>query len=264
MLDVHPPHEAAHSWKDFLIHIATITIGLLIAISLEQTVEFFHHRHEVAETREALRIEREDNRQAFTSGMVEFHRQTAALINNLVVLQYLQQHPGTPQEKLPGILVWHAVRTKFSDSAWKTAQQSNVTALMPQQEVRTYALLYDRIDKVGEAFDQIWPAIVQARLYSVLDPDPTHLTSQQVAAEIELTNTALARVFTQSSALVQLGMVDPGFTPAPSPHEINALMRVSETEENPALAAAIATTNSRLPAASQLPIPSSPPPPKQP
>jgi len=29
MLDVHPPHEAAHSWKDFFIHIATIhEIGL--------------------------------------------------------------------------------------------------------------------------------------------------------------------------------------------------------------------------------------------
>ena len=24
MLDVHPPHEAAHTWKDFFIHIATI------------------------------------------------------------------------------------------------------------------------------------------------------------------------------------------------------------------------------------------------
>ena len=30
----------------FLHHIATITIGLLIAVSLAQTVEFFHHRHQ--------------------------------------------------------------------------------------------------------------------------------------------------------------------------------------------------------------------------
>jgi len=39
MLDVHPPHEAIHTWKGFFIHIATIVIGLLIAIGLEQTVE---------------------------------------------------------------------------------------------------------------------------------------------------------------------------------------------------------------------------------
>lgn len=50
MLDVHPPHHAAHSWRDFFVHIATIVIGLLIAVGLEQTVEFVHHRHQ----REAL------------------------------------------------------------------------------------------------------------------------------------------------------------------------------------------------------------------
>jgi hypothetical protein len=46
MLDVHPPHEPIDTWRGFFIHIATIVIGLLIAISLEQTVEFFHHREQ--------------------------------------------------------------------------------------------------------------------------------------------------------------------------------------------------------------------------
>ncbi len=52
MLDVHPPHASAHTWRDFFIHIATIVIGLLIAIGLEQSVEFFHHRHQRNELRE--------------------------------------------------------------------------------------------------------------------------------------------------------------------------------------------------------------------
>ncbi|MGH8335618.1 MAG: hypothetical protein ACRETL_02060 [Gammaproteobacteria bacterium] len=42
MLDVHPPHEAARTWTDFFIHIATIVVGLLIAIGLEQAVERIH------------------------------------------------------------------------------------------------------------------------------------------------------------------------------------------------------------------------------
>jgi hypothetical protein len=45
MFEVHAPHEALHTWKGFFIHIATIVIGLFIAVGLEQTVEFFHHRH---------------------------------------------------------------------------------------------------------------------------------------------------------------------------------------------------------------------------
>ena len=45
MLDVHVPYEAIQTWKAFFFHIAAISIGLLIAIGLEQTVESLHHRH---------------------------------------------------------------------------------------------------------------------------------------------------------------------------------------------------------------------------
>jgi hypothetical protein len=48
MLDVHAPHDSIHTWKGFLIHIATITTGLLIAIGLEQLVEHLHHRQQAA------------------------------------------------------------------------------------------------------------------------------------------------------------------------------------------------------------------------
>ena len=54
MLDVHPPPHAAHAWRDFFVHIATIVIGLLIALGLEQSVEGIHHRREVRESREAI------------------------------------------------------------------------------------------------------------------------------------------------------------------------------------------------------------------
>jgi hypothetical protein len=30
MLDVHPPHHAATTWRDSFVHIATIVIGLLV------------------------------------------------------------------------------------------------------------------------------------------------------------------------------------------------------------------------------------------
>lgn len=60
MLDVHAPHELTHTWKGFFIHIATIVIGLLIAISLEQTVEFFHHREQRHQLLEDLRREAEE------------------------------------------------------------------------------------------------------------------------------------------------------------------------------------------------------------
>jgi len=41
MIDVHPPHEPVHTWKSFLIHIATIVVGLFIAV----VISFSHLLH---------------------------------------------------------------------------------------------------------------------------------------------------------------------------------------------------------------------------
>jgi hypothetical protein len=55
MLDVHPLHEPPHTWKGFFVHIATIVVGLVIAVALEQTILFFHHRHQIQELEEQMR-----------------------------------------------------------------------------------------------------------------------------------------------------------------------------------------------------------------
>ena len=52
-MDIHRP-KAAHSIREFLIEIGTIICGILIALGLEQAVEWIHVRSEVAEQRERL------------------------------------------------------------------------------------------------------------------------------------------------------------------------------------------------------------------
>ena len=59
MLDVHPPHSPTHTWKDFFIHIATIVVGLIIAVGLEQMVEAIHRQHERHQLEEELHTESE-------------------------------------------------------------------------------------------------------------------------------------------------------------------------------------------------------------
>ncbi len=57
MLDIHPPHAPTHSWSDFFIHIATIAVGLLLALGLEQGVEAVHRHHERVDLLEDLKQE---------------------------------------------------------------------------------------------------------------------------------------------------------------------------------------------------------------
>ena len=65
MLDVHAPHDRMEGWRDFLLHLLTITIGLLIALSLEGLVDWRHHRHLVHEAETNLHGEIVRNAQAW-------------------------------------------------------------------------------------------------------------------------------------------------------------------------------------------------------
>ena len=66
MLDVHARHDKMHGLKDFLLHLFTITVGLLIALSLEGCVEWQHHRHLVQEAEEGLRGEIAQNEKSIS------------------------------------------------------------------------------------------------------------------------------------------------------------------------------------------------------
>jgi hypothetical protein len=61
MVDVHSAHGAAHSWKDFWIHLGTISMGLLIAIGLEQGVEAIHRLQERHRLEADLQLEAKKN-----------------------------------------------------------------------------------------------------------------------------------------------------------------------------------------------------------
>src|SRR5215469_5207944 len=175
MLDVHPAHGAVSGWRDFLVHIAIIAIGLCLALGLEQTVEYLHHRHQVAETRRALLQEREDNRRAFAEQTRAWRRTVAELQNNLLVFEYLQQHPGTPQERLPGVLLWRVSALSFSTAAWDAARESEVVALMPRQELEQYTDLYGFLGREWDMAYQAVLAIVEAERYNLSDSDPSRL-----------------------------------------------------------------------------------------
>ncbi len=56
-MEIHGPDKAVHSWKDFGIHIAIVTIGILIALSLEGVRETVHEHRLVRDARDTFRVE---------------------------------------------------------------------------------------------------------------------------------------------------------------------------------------------------------------
>jgi hypothetical protein len=230
MLDVHAPHEVVRTWKDFFIHIAAIAVGLLIAIGLEQTVEYFHHRHQVAETREALRVEREQNHLRLADQTTEFRVRVPIIQTNLAVFHYLRMHPGAAEKDLPGKVNWHNLGSPFIDYVWQTAQQTGVTAFMAQGEVRRNAELYRRLRTCTESYAAFRVANSEARAYTVDDADLSHLTPIQIEEQIRLTRILLNRLYRYGADLRNLSISNPDFVPAPSVEEIGNIVHESAQE----------------------------------
>jgi len=136
MLDVHAPHNTVHTWKNFFIHLATISIGLLIAIGLEQTAEYVHHRHQVAEMMEKLRAETLENRQILLTNLKETDRVTSVVDDNLRLLAAIREDadktPFTPSP-LPDWVGWVP-----TDTSWLMMRDSALLSIVPDLLVRNY------------------------------------------------------------------------------------------------------------------------------
>lgn len=250
-MEVHPPEHPIHTWRDFFVHIATIVVGLLIAIGLEQTVEYAHHRRELREAREALQREEEANRSAFLFNVQGLRNNIAALQNDLIVLVYLKEHPGTPREKLPGVLTLSNFYTPFTDIAWKSAQTANVTQLMPQDEVFQYAAEYQFLNSINTVSDASWESVSHAQRFNFRDPDPTHLSAADLDDEIHMVEDAMVRKYTLGVELANFMRSFPRFH---ADWDVRELMHMSivaplSPEARSALADAQHLTDQRLAAA---------------
>ena len=230
MLDVHPPHHAATTWRDFFIHIATIVLGLIIAVGLEQTVEYFHHRHQVAETREALRKELEQNQKTMASSVAEFQRLTTVVQANLAVFHYLELHPHAPQSSLPAKVNWHSNGGPFSESVWTTAQQSAILGLMPPEEVRDQTRLYRILQTCSNSFAAYRVANTDARAYTVDAASVSDLSPAQIQEQIRLTRIVLNRLYRFGADLRNLAVLYPQFAPGPSLEELANIVHESPNE----------------------------------
>jgi hypothetical protein len=137
-MDLHPPGGPVRSIKDFLVHIGVVTLGILIALGLEQLVEA-HHRSTLAKTAVAgFRKElayNEDHVKDVLGRMPELHSKIAAAITQLS----LAVSPDAAQEPInyPGITL-----DIISSASWDTAIATQALNELPYDAVTRYAEAY--------------------------------------------------------------------------------------------------------------------------
>jgi hypothetical protein len=246
MLEVHAGHSAVRSWRDFCVHIAIIVVGLCIAVGLQQVVEFVQHHYQLADARKALRVEREENHQVLTRNTQSWRFGVAEMQNNLQVFRFLLQHPGTPQEKLPGVVIWGNINENFKTGVWEAAHQSGAIALMSREEIEANAALYYSLQAFADSDREAWHAINDAARYTLYDSDPSHLSTARIAEEIELVLKALSIQFTRGALMENVVRNFPDFPDTVTQEELRQLRHPPDKQTKELLGPADALTKERL------------------
>lgn len=143
-MDVQPPRNSIHTWKDFFLHLLTITIGLFIALTLEAAVESMHHRHLVRDAHQNLRSEIGKNHELYAKNARELQRNRVQLAHDLEQLRTLRDGKPLSDPKLGWTVDWNG----YGDAAWKTAQASGAVPHMDSRSISDYTWLYGQQEYV--------------------------------------------------------------------------------------------------------------------
>jgi hypothetical protein len=174
MLDVHSPHEVVHTWKDFFIHIATIVVGLLIAIGLEQAVEYFHHRHQASEMAEMLREESSKNRDVAKFDIERAEEIIRVIETNMQALKIAGKSTFTP------IVLPDGQFFMPSDAAWITMRDSALLPIIPPTLVGNYWKIETTIQGIEVRYHDGTRSKNHVNSLLNLKPDASMLAPQEV------------------------------------------------------------------------------------
>jgi hypothetical protein len=150
MDEIRPVRHVAHHWRDFFVQIAAIMIGLLLALALDRVVGYFHERHQLAQARRDLRLEIEQNRNAWTKNVAEVQRIQKELETDLTVIHELQSK-FSPTGKLDYSVGFYAT----VDGPW----QNGSLSLMPTDELQTYVWFHEILASLMDAMHATEPVI---------------------------------------------------------------------------------------------------------
>jgi len=175
-MEFHAPDHPVMTWRQFFIHIGIVTVGILIALSLESLVEWRHHRALVNEARENIRREIDENRTQLKQNDVDVQADMTRMAANLQLLATLRTTGHTPEGSgLQYRLAWSGL----SDTAWTTARDTGALGFMKYSEVQCYAGIYTQQQIINTQAMALFQAQVRAVSPVLIGGKPDALTPEE-------------------------------------------------------------------------------------
>lgn len=195
-MDVHPPHQSIHTWRDFFIHLVTITIGLFIALSLEAAVESLHHRHLVHVARSSIRHEMEQNRKILAADLTSVQQDQTRIEDDIKLLVTLRGGAKLEHASLQYHIDW----SSLSDAAWRTAQSTGALNYMDYESAQAWSDVYLQQQFVSDRGLTLFDEQTRAISPVLITSDPNLMSKD----EIQLVLLRSADLFSGLKGLEQL------------------------------------------------------------
>jgi hypothetical protein len=187
-MEIHPIHGPVHSLRDFFVHLSIITIGILIALSLESLVEWRHNHSLAREARVNLAIEIRNNKETVDRAVTEIQTRKEGLKKIIAAMKTLEAGKPGPKD-----LNYTFIGYDLYSTAWATAANSGATAHMDYPELKRYTDLYNMQQIfMNLQFDAFRATADISDLGAVLDRDPKTVSKNR----FEQIETAAARYLT--------------------------------------------------------------------
>ena len=156
-MDIHKP-KGVRSWREFLSEIGIIVLGVLIALSAEQSVDYLHWRHRLGVAEESMRAEMKSNR-TYAEEYAIFAKCTDVYLDRLEadLLKRDTSDLGRLYELGPpfGTRPWTA-------TAWDATLNAQIADHIPQDRFQVYAETFRRADLMRDTQYQLRDRYVEA------------------------------------------------------------------------------------------------------
>lgn len=203
MLDVHPAHHAATNWRDFLVHLATIAIGLLIALGLEASVEKVHHLRQRHELEAQLLDEARQNADIIEGNFKADEIEMAWLLGLQQDVKTMITSGGKTRfayrahpDGSPGVPVSFVI---YRTAVWDAAKQDATLALLSPPVAQTYTGAYHQEELATEYRFRMIDALNQQHAFEYKFASTTQPTipdlSRMDSKQLDDYSTLLAQSF---------------------------------------------------------------------
>jgi hypothetical protein len=194
-MDLHAPEGPIRSLKDFATHLCVVTVGILIALGLEQLVEAHHRASRAEEAVSGFRHELTDNRAQVTEVLDALPKMRAEIKAQVDQLSAAAGAAGgaTPPMKYPGVFF-----DLVSVASWDTAVVTQGLAELPYDAVKRYSEAYGSMRVFMDEEKTMFDAWTEMHAFG---DDPSRLAPEQKRGLIE----RLRRYESLSTAVEAIG-----------------------------------------------------------